>query len=813
MTAHAEDVLDFRRVLTAVAGRAASPAGRAAVEALTPFADVEDARRELASVAATRGFLEARTNWSVPIPPELEGALERLKLVGGVLDGVQLFRVGRLLEASSDLATEMDARAALDPHLAAIRSQLFEDEPLAATILRTVDDAGEVLDTASKELRRIRQSLSGARNRVVRRLEAWAKTLPDRIVVSDASVSLREGRYVVPIRREGRGEVGGIVHDESGSGATIFVEPPVAVEWMNEVRELERDEAREVQRILRELSATLHELLDELRRALKGLVRFDSLVARARAAMEWRAETPALRDVGDRGFRIVQGRHPLLLMQGNTVVPFDLEMGPDERTLVVSGPNTGGKSVFLKALGLLTLMGRTGVIPPVGKGTELPDVVEVYADIGDQQSIAESLSTFSAHLSTLRLIIEKADSRSMVLIDEMGTGTDPAEGAALARAILETLTARGCLTIVTSHLGALKSLDAEGSGVVNASLEFDAARMEPTYRFVKGRPGRSYGLAIARRLGFPSDVLDLAHTHIDGSTASVEDLLERLEKREREAREMVGRLDMQAAQVERLEVRLKEQQKDLDRRERTAERRAKEDARNALLAAREEVEEAIRDVRSAARDGELDEAARRARRKVEEAADARRPDANEDEITASDVDVEIGTRVRVGRGSKGRIVAVDGSRATVEVGGLRIEVPIGELRVIEGGPPGKADSRKGAGRSASLSAPPEKEGGATGRDGSEAGLRERGWSGPMPAANYEIDLRGLRVDEVDLELGRALDGAIMNDMAEVRVIHGKGTGAVKARVLEALKLDPRVQEFRGGKPGEGGGGVTLVVFR
>ncbi len=793
MTVHAEDVLEFRRVLAAVAGRAASPAGRAAVEALEPFRDVADARRELAAVHATRVFLEVRTNWSVPIPPEMDGALERLKLKGGVLDGLQLFRSGQLLAASHGLAAEMDSRSEIDPHLAPIRNRLHQDEKLLGTIQRTVDQSGEVLDSASKELRRIRQSLSGARNRVVRRLEAWAKTLPERIAVPDGSVSMREGRYVVPVRREGRGEVGGIVHDESGSGATLFIEPPVAVEWMNEVRELERGEAREVLRILRDLSETLHGILPELRLSLEALVRFDSLVARARAAMDWRASTPALREQGARGFRVVQGRHPLLLMKGDTVVPFDLEMTADERTLVVSGPNTGGKSVFLKALGLLTLMGRTGVIPPVGEGTELPDITEVYADIGDQQSIAESLSTFSAHLGTLRQILEKADSRSMVLIDEMGTGTDPAEGAALARAILETLTERGCLTVVTSHLGALKSLDADGSGVVNASLEFDSARMEPTYRLVKGRPGRSYGLAIARRLGFPTAVLDRAQTHVDDGTASVEDLLERLEKREREARELVGRLDMQATQVERLEVRLKEQQKDLDLRERTAERRAKEEARAALLAAREEVEDAIRDVRDSALSGEVDDAARRARRKVEEAADAHRVDLDETRESPGEApDVALGTRVRVGRGAKGEVVAIEGGRATVEVGGLRMEVPIRDLRVIEGGAPDPEANRGSAGT---------------------GGLRERGWSGPMPEAKYEIDLRGLRVDEVDLALGRALDGAILNDLAEVRVIHGKGTGAVKAKVREALKLDPRMLEFRDGKPGEGGSGVTLVVFR
>ena len=229
----------------------------------------------------------------------------------------------------------------------------------------------------------------------------------------------------------------------------------------------------------------------------------DSLHARARAALGWRASPPEISPDARSGFRVVNGRHPLLLRGDAPVIPFDLEMGPGERTLLVSGPNTGGKSVFLKAMGLLTLLARSGVVPPVGKGTVLPGVSRVFADIGDEQSIAESLSTFSAHLTTMREIREEADASALVLMDELGTGTDPEEGAALAQAILETLTARGCLTLATSHLGALKLLDTEGSGIVNASMQFDAEAMAPTYRLEKGRPGRSYGLAIARRLGRP----------------------------------------------------------------------------------------------------------------------------------------------------------------------------------------------------------------------------------------------------------------------------------------------------------------------
>ncbi|MDT8340835.1 MAG: Smr/MutS family protein [Longimicrobiales bacterium] len=801
MTLHARDVLEFARVLQGVAGRAASPQGRAHVEALLPL-PVEQARNELDRVRAVMSFQQERPGWGMPAIPAPEAALTRLELPGGVLEPSDLHRVGVLLASARVLAREMDGRAALDPHLARLRERLWIAEEVERDVVRTVDEDGTVLDSASRALKQIRDRLRGAHQRIVRQLDRYLGSLPDRLRVPDASVSVREGRYVIPLRREGRREVGGIVHDESGTGATIFVEPPVAVELMNELRDLEREEAREIQRVLRDLSARLHPFHADLACTLRALVELDSLHARARAALAWRAHPPVLATDSRAGFRVVSGRHPLLLEGEAPVVPFDLEMAPEERTLLVSGPNTGGKSVFLKAVGLISLLARSGVVPPVGKGTVLPGVTRVYADIGDEQSIAESLSTFSAHLATMREILREADADALVLMDELGTGTDPEEGAALARAILETLTARGCLTLATSHLGALKVLDTEGSGIVNASMQFDAEAMEPTYRLEKGRPGRSYGLAIARRLGLSAPVLERARALVQEGAASLESLLERLERREREARERADDLAREQERVARLAGDLERREATLRDRERTAEERARRQARELLMNAREEVEAAIRTVRSAgeaapeAETGEgggLDRAAREARRRVEEAAERQRrrsarvrTGAGVPAAAPDPAALRPGMRVRVGSGStRGTLVELRDDRGVVEVSGLRMEVPARELEVVAetGGPDAPARSR------------------------------ERGWSGDLPTAGYEIDLRGLRVDEVALELGRSLDGAILNDLAEVRIIHGKGTGAVKARVREILEQDARVASFRNGHPGEGGGGVTLAVFR
>jgi DNA mismatch repair protein MutS2 len=327
-------------------------------------------------------------------------------------------------------------------------------------------------------------------------------------------------------------------------------------------------------------------------------------------------------ETGERGLTIREGRHPLLLEgDADEVIPFDLELLPDERAMVVSGPNTGGKSVFLKAVGLTSALAQSGAIPAVGPGTRLPIFGSFFADIGDEQSIARNLSTFSAHLANLADIVEEADATSLVLIDEMGTGTDPSEGAALARAVIEDLVERGATTLVSSHLGELKRLDGEGSGVVNASLQFDSERMEPTYRLIKGRPGRSFGIAIARRLGFRGTVLDRAEAFREEGGVQLDELLERLERQEEQVRTLVEELETERVTTERLKAEVEGRESSLEEAERTAEDRAQEEARRLLLEARAEVEAAIRELRGASEEGApLEDAAREARQRVERAA-------------------------------------------------------------------------------------------------------------------------------------------------------------------------------------------------
>ena len=798
MNSHALAVLEFPAALDLVARYAASALGAEAVRALRPSAELGWIVPELSRVGEMMRLLGGDESWGMPAIPDVRDALQRLRLEGSVLDAPALRDLATLLASAAAVCGALRPRAAALPLIGGAAERLLLLPREAEAISRAVDEHGEVQDHASPELARLRRESKGMRGRIVERLASFAAALPPHLQVPDASVTVREGRYVIPVRREGRAEVGGIVHDESGSGATLFVEPPVAIELMNRLRELEAAEAREVLRILRELTGRLRPHAAELRETLELLVALDALYARARYAAQVDAALPEVLPAGSEEYRVVHGRHPLLLAQGAEVVPFYLAMERGERTLLISGPNTGGKTVLLKAIGLLSLLVQAGVVPPVGPGTRLPIFRSVYADIGDEQSIEASLSTFSAHLKNLREVLEGADWESLVLIDEIGSGTDPVEGGALARAVLLELTRRSALTVATTHLGQLKLLASEERGVVNASLQFDAERLQPTYRLVKGVPGRSYGLAIARRLGLPARILEDAERALPQGERDVAKLLLELEAKEQRLSDAHLELEQRLTQTNALHASLERRDQELRRREKDAERRLRQQARDVLLRAREEVEAAIREVREAAEGAKLDEAARAARRRVEEAA-RRQKERTPEQAAARPVragqdaaELAPGLRVRIeSLGRTGTVLELRDGRAMVETNGLRLLLDRDDLSVLPAGDQSPAPRD-----------PPPRRAVAAGG----------GYVAAAAEASLEIDLRGLRVDELDTRLGRALDAAILAGLPVFRIIHGKGTGALRERVAEFLRADPRVLTFRPGDPREGGTGVTMVEF-
>ncbi len=779
-------------MLEYVAGFACSDAGRQAVLALEPSVDPETVQTRLAAVEEARRFLALREAWTLPGFPDAGHAIGRLAVEGSVLSPPELHALGELLTAGRVLLGSLNETAADLPTLAALASRLLEAKEIETTVARTVDAEGAVLDTASRELRRIRMRLIGAHNRVVAHLERFLDGLGERYRVPGASVTIREGRYVIPVRREGKRSVGGYVHDESASGATVFIEPSSAIEIMNGVRELERAETREVERILRQLTDRCRPLAVGLARSLAALAEMDRRVALARAAERWKGSVPA---VGGGPVRIRGGRHPLLVATGVDAVPFDLDLDRDESVVLVTGPNTGGKTVFLKSVGLIASLAQAGVIPPVGPGTRLPVFRGIFADVGDEQSISDSLSTFSAHLRNLQEILRDADANSLVLIDEPGTGTDPKEGEALARAIIETLAERRCAAVVTSHLGGLKRLAAPDNRIVNASLHFDGERLAPSYRFSKGRPGRSYGLSIARGLGFPHEVLDRAERYRDRADARLDDLLESLEEKERRVARVLAELDGERKRLTKLDAKLDARDEDLRRVERQHAARARTEARRLLLDARKEVESVIAGLRERAVAGDsLREASRAARRTVEEAAlSLRDPLPETTAPPVGEVVLVEGARVRVGTaGALGEVVAVETDRVVVNVGGVRMRVAPRRLVPAE---------------AARVEADTRSDGRTSGPGGAGS------WTAPDIEPVTELDVRGLRADEAEMSLARALDAAAVADLQELRVIHGKGTGALRARVALVLERDPRVEGFESARPADGGYGVTVARMR
>lgn len=787
---HALRVLEYRRVLELVARRATSDQGRERIRSLRPSSAPAAVRDALDAAEETATFLAETESWAPPPIPDVEAVLRRLRVEGSVLDEDGLIGVARLLASSRSARRDLPAGEDTLPRLSALAGRLAREPDLQERLERSFDDGGKVADAASKRLRKIRSDLRSQRSGLVDLLERLSRELRDRIRVPEASVTVRAGRYCIPIRREGRSEVGGIVHDESSSGQTLFVEPPRAIEPMNRVRELEAEETREVQRILRELTEEVRPLEPQLSRSLEALVELDVLFARARYAGDHGGSRPRIGSREERGeVRIEEGYHPLLLAGDEEAVPFDLRLDPDERVLLVSGPNAGGKTVLLKAIGLLSALAQTGVVPPVGPGTRLPFFGEIFAVIGDEQSIEASLSTFSAQMGTLREILEEADAASLVLLDELGSHTDPAEGAALAASALLRLAGQAGLTVATSHLGALKALAGEDRRVVNASLQFDRDRLRPTYRLRRDRPGRSYAFEIAERLGLPGDVVAGARERLEDAERRMEEVLAELEEKEEELARLTDDAEERQARAERLEAQLAEKEAELERREAEVEAAAREKAEAYLLEAREEVEAAIErlEVRAAA-GGELDEAAADARSRVEAAVRASRESLPEvpEGPAEEPPDVEPGDPVRIrSLDRRGEVLELRGDRIVVEAGGIRLTLPATDLEAAaEDDEPSGGDSP----------------------------ARSGGGSRPRMEAQSEVDLRGLRVDEVERRLVPSLDAAVVADLPRFRIVHGKGTGALREKVREILAADPRVETYRSGERGEGGTGVTVVEF-
>jgi DNA mismatch repair protein MutS2 len=787
-SADALETIEFAEVLELVAAHAVGLLGAARVRGRRPGDDVGWIAGELARVGEVAALFRRGDALIVQPIPDVNRALGRLRIEGSVLEGAELAALQRVLVAARLIQADL-RRVAESAPLASELARPLPDKRLERRLEQSLDPEGTLLDTASPGLAAARRDVHAARQRLIRKLESLLRGLDANTAPGDASVTVRGGRYVIPVRRDSRSRPGGIVHDESGSAGTLFIEPAEAIELGNALREAEVGEEREVLRVLRELTDLLRPELTILRELVEMCVAVDDLVARARYAIAVQGEVPEVAPA-PADLVVVNGRHPLLLAGTEPVVPFDLELSAAERTLLISGPNTGGKTVLLKAVGLAAALAQSGIVPPVGVGSRLPVFRRFYADIGDRQSIAASLSTFSAHVRMLRRILDGADDATLVLLDEIGSGTDPAEGAALAAATLVSLTGRGTLTLATTHLGSLKEVASHTSGVVNASLQFDAATLTPSYRFLKGVPGRSYGLAIARRLGVAPAILADAEARVPDAERSLDALLAAVEERQHELAAAQAELAARTVELDALEARLLGQQEsqsareaELRRREKDAERTGRQQARSYLLEARQRVEQALGAAKSAADDA----AAREARRLVEEGIrqqgeELERVDGTETaERAEQGGGIAVGDRVRLLTGGAGQVLELrpDG----------KLVVALGAMKIVV-----EADQ---ATRTASTRSP-----------------TPAASSPPTPSSpsSLEIDLRGFTGDEAEVATLAAVDAAVLAEQPYLRIIHGMGTGVVRERVRRVVAGDRRIARFGFAPRNQGGTGVTVVEF-
>jgi len=828
--------LEWPQVLTLLAHEARTPMGRELATATLPFTDPGAIRRALGE---TRQARVALGQTGVP-PwegiPDVRPTLEIARVPGSVAEALDLAALIPLLEATGRLLAYGRAIQPVAPDLAEALAGFPRQTELADLLRRSLDADGQVRDEAAPALRRVRRRIRDLRRELVRRLEAYFTAPGADTTFQERYVTVRHGRYVLPIRAEAKGRLRGIVHDRSQSGATLFVEPEAVVEANNDLVQAAREEETEVLRILAALTDTVRAALPELDDLVAGIGGLDLIFARGALAERMEAVEPAIGE--QRDVFLPGALNPLLLAQSwgvatgaavagrgepeasradmkiepsGSVIPMDIEITADRPVLVITGPNAGGKTVALKTLGLLVLMAQSGCHVPARDGARLPVFSQCFAIVGDEQSVAENLSTFSAFVKQLRDVLERVDARSLVLLDELGAGTDPDDGAALAQAVLEALAERGALVAASTHLEPLKGFASTHPRARNASVEFDPERLAPTFRLIYDRPGQSYALSIGARLGLPAALIERAHAHRSTQQRQLQELLARLDDRDRKDAERAAHLERREAESAGLLARAQAELEAAKASARETVARARAEAQRLVTEVRRHVNEEWDRLKRAEKSRpELERARKRlveTARQVEHTAGApaREPDGAGP--------VVVGDRVEITHlGLKGDALGVDGETVTVQAGAVTVKVPMQALRVMSRGhSPRPSPQGEEGGTSLRL-----RRGRAQGEGDSDSpvtgGRRGRITTPGKGAVAVELNIIGRTTDEARDLLEKYLDDAFLAGLSSVRIIHGKGTGALRRAVEELLSAHPLVAEHRPGASSEGGAGATVAAL-
>ena len=790
MKSKALRTLEYNKIIELLVQQATSEPAKKELSKLKPMTNRGDILDGLAETSEAVDVIVRKGSLPLGQIYDIEDHLYFVKK-GGTLTMRQLLHILYNMKVTSNVITFLKSDLPQLPILDGIREILVTFPRLIEKIDMSIISEDEMSDNASSELKNIRRAMARQNDAIKNRLNHILNSQDNRTYLQDAIVTMRDGRYVIPVKAEHRGKFPGIVHDQSQTGATIFIEPQVIVNLNNELRELELAEKAEIERILAELSSNVCEHFHDLMNNQKLLVTLDKIFAKAKLSVKMKAECPVIADGGE--LELKEARHPLI--QSKKVVPINVSVGGDYTTLVVTGPNTGGKTVTLKTTGLLVLMAQSGLHIPAASTSRIPIFEQVFADIGDEQSIEQSLSTFSSHMRNIVEILYKVDNKSLVLVDELGAGTDPTEGAALAIAILENLKSWGAYTIATTHYNEIKKYALSTEGVENGSMEFDIETLSPTYRLFIGIPGKSNAFEISRKLGLDEELIDRAQTLLERGDIEFEDVLDSIEKDKRRA-------EAERDEAIRLNLEMKKQQEDLEKRqakleeqERAIIAKAKEEARDILKEARETANDVSKELRRLSKLDSLGERNKRfdkSRKKLKDAEDKvaekliRR--VNQQPVSASEL--KVGDKVRVlTLDQAGEVLSLPDEKGdlTVKIGIMKANINLKDLMVLESEPKEKPQNK-----------------------GSRYGSL---YKAKAQSISVSINVQGKNLDDAEYEVDKYLDDAYMAGLREVTVIHGRGEGILKDGLRQLFRRHKHVASYRKGRYNEGGEGVTIVTLK
>lgn len=788
MTDHTLQMLEFDKVRELLASNTSFPASRNLAAELRPSSDPDVVTRRLKESAEARHLLSIKPDLSVGQPIDVRD-IAALAGIGKTLDVQGLLDVQTTLASARNLRTALSRLPDEVPSIWSIANKIQVFREIEDSISRCIAPNGDVLDSASEKLASVRRQLRDSRQTLLNRLQASLRSPRMVKFIQEPVITEREGRYVIPVKSEFRREVKGIIHDMSNTGATVFIEPWTTVELGNDLRQLTVEESQEIERILARLSGQIGEHAGAIGNDVELLAEIDLTLAKARYALSARCIEPMLSGTGGhdagappdgRVIRLVNARHPLLK---DNAVPLSLELGCDYSGLVITGPNTGGKTVALKTVGLLSLMTQAGIPIPCSEGTAVPIFDEIFADIGDEQSIEQTLSTFGWHMGNVVNIIGRATGHSLVLLDELGTSTDPAEGAALAKAILQHFLRTGATIVATTHFTDLKVFAHNTEGLKNASFDFDPVTLAPTYHLTVGIPGGSNAITTAARLGLPDTIISAAREMTSRGSQDIETLLQDLMREKQTASDLRASLERQSHENEALRSDLQARLMGLEEQERSLRHEIKDRLTREAGELEGLIRQAVSDLKKA-KSKENIEKAEKALAEMQSRLSHHRWKTTAPIETVSNEAIRVGDRVRLTE------AGVDGTALSAVDSENQIEVMIGDVRI-----------RLGAGGVMRLEGGHPKETRRTHVDRRTSG---------KGAGATELDLRGKRAEEVQLYLDSYLNEAVLSNLSQVRIIHGFGGGTVRQIVRETLSTHPLVKSFRPGGAGEGGDGVTMA---